>query len=147
MFLGEKFTWLKLLSILLCIGGTAAVSLGDAETGSSLVASNPVLGNTLAVLSAAFYAVYVSLIRCKLPDDNDEEQGQASMAQFLGFLGSFNILIFLPVALIIYVAKIETFSMLNGKQFGLIVGKGMHNKGIKLYTIGGTSRALFSVFP
>ncbi|XP_051118800.1 thiamine-repressible mitochondrial transport protein THI74 [Andrographis paniculata] len=132
LFLGETFTWLKLAGILLCIGGMLAVSLGDTDAGSSAVASNPILGNTLAVLSAAFYAVYVTLIRLKLPDD-DEAQGRASMAQFLGFLGLFNILIFLPVALFIYLAKIEPFDVLTGKQFGLIVGKGLLDNVVSEY--------------
>ncbi|KAK6141668.1 hypothetical protein DH2020_024589 [Rehmannia glutinosa] len=125
VFLGEKFTWLKLISVLLCMGGTIIVSLGDSGSGSSVVASNPTLGDILALLSSAFYAAYITLIRQKLPDEDDEVQGRASMAQFLGFLGLFNILIFLPVALILDFSKLEPFNTLTGKQFGLIVGKGL----------------------
>lgn len=123
-FLGEKFTWVKLISVLLCMGGTIIVSLGDSETGLSAIASNPVLGDILALLSAALYAVYITLIRKKLPDD-DGKSGRASMAQFLGFLGLFNVVIFFPVALILNLTKLEPFSMLTWKQLGLIVGKGM----------------------
>ncbi|TXG63979.1 hypothetical protein EZV62_010973 [Acer yangbiense] len=124
-FLGEKFTWLKLVSVLLCMTGTIIVSLGDSETSTSLsaIASNPLLGDILALVSAAFYAVYITLIRKKLPDD-DEKSGHASMAQFLGFLGLFNLIIFLPVAIILNFTKLEPFYMLTLKQFGLIVGKG-----------------------
>ncbi|KAK0580722.1 hypothetical protein LWI29_005510 [Acer saccharum] len=125
-FLGEKFTWLKLVSVLLCMTGTIIVSLGDSETSTSLsaIASNPLLGDILALVSAAFYAVYITLIRKKLPDD-DEKSGHASMAQFLGFLGLFNLIIFLPVAIILNFTKLEPFYMLTLKQFGLIVGKGL----------------------
>ncbi|KAA8543473.1 hypothetical protein F0562_021032 [Nyssa sinensis] len=123
-FLGEKFTWVKLVSVLLCMGGTIIVSLGDSETGLSAIASNPFLGDILALLSAALYAVYITLIRKKLPDE-DGKSGQASMAQFLGFLGLFNLLIFLPVALILNLTKLEPFSILTWKQFALIVGKGL----------------------
>lgn len=123
-FLGEKFTWVKLISVLLCMGGTIIVSLGDSETGLSAIASNPVLGDILALLSAALYAVYITLIRKKLPDD-DGKSGRASMAQFLGFLGLFNVVIFFPVALILNLTKLEPFSMLTWKQLGLIVGKGL----------------------
>ncbi|KAI3449884.1 hypothetical protein Pfo_006549 [Paulownia fortunei] len=125
VFLGEKFTWLKLTSVLLCMGGTIIVSLGDSGTGLSVVASNPILGDILALLSSAFYAVYITLIRQKLPDEDDEVQGRASMAQFLGFLGLFNLLIFLPVALVLDFSKLEPFNTLTGKQFGLIMGKGL----------------------
>ncbi|GFZ20148.1 EamA-like transporter family [Actinidia rufa] len=124
-FLGERFTWVKLISVLLCMGGTVIVSLGDSETGLSAIASNPVLGDILAVVSAALYAVYITLIRKKLPDDDDAKSGRASMAHFLGFLGLFNLLLFLPVALILNFTKLETFSVLTWKQVGLIVGKGL----------------------
>ncbi|PKI64800.1 hypothetical protein CRG98_014796 [Punica granatum] len=127
--LGEKFTWVKLISVLLCMGGTIIVSLGDSSSASSdtslgAVASNPLLGDALALVSAALYAVYITLIRKKLPDD-DEKSGQASMAQFLGFLGLFNLLIFLPVALVLNFSKLEPFTNLTWKQLGLIVGKGL----------------------
>ncbi|KAL8527542.1 hypothetical protein ACS0TY_005406 [Phlomoides rotata] len=125
LFLGEKFTWLKLISVLLCMGGTIIVSLGDSGTGPSVVAPNPALGDILALLSSVFYAAYITLIRQKLPDEGDEVKGHASMAQFLGFLGLFNLLIFLPVALILIFLKLEPVDALSGKQFGLIVGKGL----------------------
>lgn len=107
------------------MGGTIIVSLGDSESGSNTVASNPFLGDVLSLLSAAFYSVYITLIRKYLPDDDDEKSGQVSMAQVLGFLGLFNLLIFLPVALVLNFTKLEPFNMLTWKQFGLIVGKGM----------------------
>ncbi|KAB1210161.1 hypothetical protein CJ030_MR6G022649 [Morella rubra] len=122
-FLGEKFTWLKLISVLLCMAGTIIVSLGDSQT-TLLAASNPLLGDILALVSAALYAVYITLIRKKLPDD-DGKSGQPSMAQFLGFLGLFNLFIFLPVALLLNFTKVEPFNMLTWDQFGLIVGKGL----------------------
>ncbi|KAL0419659.1 UNVERIFIED_CONTAM: putative vacuolar membrane protein [Sesamum radiatum] len=125
VFLGEKFTWLKLISVLLCMGGTIIVSLGDSKAGSSLVASNPVTGDILALASSAFYAVYTTLLRHKLPDEDDEVQGRVSMAQVLGFLGLFNLLLFLPVALILEFTKLENFHVLSGRDLGLIVGKGL----------------------
>lgn len=126
-FLGEKFTWIKLLSVLLCMGGTIIVSLGDSKTETSATASNPTLGDILALVSSAFYAVYITLIRKSLPDedDNDAKQGKVSMAQFLGFLGLFNILIFAPVAFILHFTNIEPFDTISWKQLGLIVGKGL----------------------
>ncbi|GJR93384.1 uncharacterized vacuolar membrane protein [Tanacetum coccineum] len=124
-FLGEKFTWLKLLSVLLCMGGTIIVSLGDSKTGTSATASTPTLGDFLALVSSAFYAVYITLIRKNLPDeDDDAKTGKVSMAQFLGFLGLFNLLIFAPIAFILHLANLEPFDTISRKQFGLIVGKG-----------------------
>ncbi|KAE7997982.1 hypothetical protein FH972_002566 [Carpinus fangiana] len=122
-FLGENFTWLKLVSVVLCMAGTIIVSLGDSEAGLT-AASNPLLGDILALVSAALYAVYITLIRKKLPDD-DGKSGHVSMAQFLGFLGLFNLFIFLPVALILNFTKLEPFDVLTWEQAGLVVGKGL----------------------
>ncbi|XP_056170422.1 uncharacterized vacuolar membrane protein YML018C-like [Syzygium oleosum] len=130
-FLGEKFAWVKLISVLLCMGGTIIVSVGDSGSDSSprATATNPLLGDILALVSTALGAVYVTLIRKKLrdddDDDDDEKQGQASMVQFLGYLGLFNLLIFLPVALVLNFAKLEPFTYLTWEQVGLIVGKGL----------------------
>lgn len=125
VFLGEKFTWVKLISVLLCMGGTIIVSLGDSETGLSAIASNPLLGDVFALVSAGLYAVYITLIRVKLPDD-DKKSGHPSMAQFLGFLGLSNLLIFLPVALVLNFTKLEPFYALTWEQIGLIIGKGLY---------------------
>lgn len=115
------------------MGGTVIVSLGDSSGSSesrvSAVATNPLLGDFLALVSAGMYAVYITLIRKKLPDD-DEKSGHASMAQFLGFLGLFNLFIFLPVALLLNFTKLEPFYNLTWKQFGLIVGKGDYFRSI-----------------
>ncbi|KAK9726518.1 hypothetical protein RND81_05G220900 [Saponaria officinalis] len=121
--LSLKYTTVTLIGVLLCMGGTVIVSLGDSESGLSSINSNPVLGDILSLASAGFYAVYITLIRKKLPDD--EESGQVSMAQFLGFLGFFNMVIFLPVVLLLHFTKLEPFTAFTWKQFGLIVGKGL----------------------
>ncbi|KAK8466576.1 hypothetical protein PHAVU_008G125000 [Phaseolus vulgaris] len=123
-FLGERFTWLKLFSVLLCMGGTIIVSLGDSQSGLGTIASNPLLGDISALLSAGLYAVYITLIGMKLPD-NDGKSGEASTALFLGYLGLFNVFIFLPFALILNFTKMENFGTLTWKQLGLIIGKGL----------------------
>lgn len=123
-FLGENFTWIKLISVLLCMGGTVIVSLADTESGVNAIATKPLLGDILALVSAGFYAVYITLIRKKLPDEKKGE-GRASMAEFLGYLGLFNLLMFLPVALILHFTRLESFNNITWNQFGLIVGKGL----------------------
>ncbi|CAO2839892.1 unnamed protein product [Amaranthus hypochondriacus] len=122
-FLGENFTWLKFIGVLLCMGGTIIVSLGDSETGKSVISSNPVFGDILSLSSAGLYSVYITLIRKKFPDD--EKSDQVSMAQFLGFLGFFNLIIFFPVMLLLHLTQLESFTTFTWKQFSLIVGKGL----------------------
>ncbi|KAK4775527.1 hypothetical protein SAY87_023488 [Trapa incisa] len=128
VFLGERFSCVKLISVLLCMGGTIIVSLGDSSgssgSSSSAATDNPLVGDFLSLFSAGMYAIYITLIRKKLPDD-DEKSGHVSMAQFLGFLGLFNLFIFLPIALVLNFTKLEPFYNLTWKQFGLIVGKGL----------------------
>lgn len=106
------------------------MSMGDSESNATTAtAKNPLLGDILSLISAAMYAVYITLIRKKLPDD-DERNGRVSMAQFLGFLGLFNFFIFLPAALILNFTKRERFNALTLKQFGLVVGKGMQSSSL-----------------
>ncbi|CAN6200754.1 unnamed protein product [Urochloa humidicola] len=124
VFLGETFTWLKLVSVLLCMGGTIIVSMADSSSTVNAIATNPLLGDFLSIVSAGCYAIYITLIRKKLPDE-EEGEGKVSMAQFLGFLGLFNMLFFLPVALVLNFAKLEPFHRLTWEQVGLIVGKGL----------------------
>ncbi|KAG6400979.1 hypothetical protein SASPL_137824 [Salvia splendens] len=76
-------------------GGVIIVSLRDSGAGANEVASHPVLRDFLSLLSAAFYAAYA--------------QGRVSMAQFLGFLGLFNFIIFFPVALRSCVVEARAF--------------------------------------
>ncbi|KAI3968542.1 hypothetical protein MKX01_007852 [Papaver californicum] len=62
-FLGEKFTWIKLISILLCIGGSIIVSVGDMESGLNATAVKPLLGDILSVVSASLYASFICIFR------------------------------------------------------------------------------------
>jgi len=105
------------------MGGTIIVSLADSSSTVNAIATNPLLGDFLSIFSAGCYAIYITLIRKKLPDEKEGE-GQVSMAQFLGFLGLFNMLFFLPVALVLNFAKLEPFHRLTWEQVGLIIGKG-----------------------
>lgn len=130
-FLGEKFSWVKLIGVLLCMGGTIIVSFGDSEMGLREMNLNPILGDILSLCSAVLYAVYITLIRKKLPDD--EKSGRVSMAQFLGFLGLFNLVIFLPLMFVLHFTKLESFTTLSLKQLGLIVGKGLLDNALSDY--------------
>lgn len=123
-FLGETFTWIKLISVILCMGGTVIVSLADTNSGVNAIAMKPLLGDILALVSSGFYAIYITLIRKMLPDERKGE-GRASMAEFLGYLGLFNLLMFLPVALILHFTKLESFHNITRNQYGLIIGKGL----------------------
>ncbi|KAK4407331.1 putative vacuolar membrane protein [Sesamum angolense] len=81
---------------------------------------------SLKYTSVTHFMLYIPpYFAIKLPDEDDEVQGRVSMAQVLGFLGLFNLLLFLPVALILEFTKLENFHVLSGRDLGLIVGKGL----------------------
>lgn len=121
------------------MAGTIIVSLADSNSQSNEIATNPLLGDILTLLSAGLYAIYITLIRKKLPDEK-EGKGEASTAQFLGFLGLFNMLIFLPVILVLHFTGVEPFHRLTWQQVSLIIGKG------KKINIWSRSSFLFLLF-
>eukprot|EP00252_Welwitschia_mirabilis_P003134 TRINITY_DN1321_c0_g1_i1.p1 TRINITY_DN1321_c0_g1~~TRINITY_DN1321_c0_g1_i1.p1 ORF type:complete len:330 (-),score=36.31 TRINITY_DN1321_c0_g1_i1:579-1568(-) len=123
VMLNETFTWMKFVSILLCMIGSITVGLGDTESDGNNLAKNPLLGDFLCIMSAIFYALYTSLIRKMLPDE-EKHKVHVSTAHFLGFLGLFNMIIFFPVVLILHLTKVESFHQLTLTRFGLIIGKG-----------------------
>ncbi|KAL2642494.1 hypothetical protein R1flu_010081 [Riccia fluitans] len=122
IFLGERFTCWKLVSVLLSMSGTIVVALGDSQNDTTEVAPKPVWGDILTLTSAIFYALYTALIRAKIPD---EDERNCSTALVLGYLGLFNALFFGPVALILHFSGVEPFHRLTITQVGLIVGKGL----------------------
>ncbi|XP_047165465.1 thiamine-repressible mitochondrial transport protein THI74-like [Vigna umbellata] len=81
----------------------------------TIVTSNTILSSASSLLTflvsltfLGLYAVYITLICMKLLD-SDGKSGEASTTRFLGYLGLFNVLIFLPVALILNITKMESF--------------------------------------
>ncbi|KAG0614085.1 hypothetical protein M758_6G150100 [Ceratodon purpureus] len=121
--LNEKFKWSKLLSVFLCMIGTIIVTLAD-STGSEGVYKKAWWGDILCLFSALVYALYSTLLRKRLPDEEAGE-GKASTALFFGYLGLFNAILLGPVALILHFTGLETFRRLTLSQVGLIVGKGL----------------------
>jgi solute carrier family 35 protein F5 len=124
-FLGERFTWLKLASVSLCMAGTIIVSLGDSWKGESSTTSHPFWGDLICLLSAMFYAGYTALLRVKIPDE-DDEKGKVSTALVFGYLGFFNAVLVAPIALLLYFTGLEPFHRLTWTQFGLILAKGTY---------------------
>lgn len=80
-------------------------------------------GDILCLFSALTYALYSTLLRKRLPDE-DAGEGKASTALFFGYLGLFNALLLGPVALVVHFTGVEPLHRLTLSQVGLIVGKG-----------------------
>ena len=107
------------------LGGVILVSLSDSSSlqeqpildrkGSH--ATHPVLGDSLALTSALFYAFYTILLKVRI-----RSESRIDMQLFFGFVGLYNILMCWVVGVILHLAGLETFELPNtGKAVGAIL--------------------------
>lgn len=82
------------------------------------------LGDSLALLSALFYAVYVILLKVRI-----RSESQIDMQLFFGFVGLFNILACWPIGIILHLTGVERFEPpASGRVVaGLLVNVGFRN--------------------
>jgi solute carrier family 35, member F5 len=66
----------------------------------------PIVGDLLALLSALFYATYVTLLKVRV-----REESRVDMQLFFGFVGLFNVLFFWPIGVILHFAQVERFEL------------------------------------
>ncbi|KAG8898124.1 hypothetical protein FRB99_007651 [Tulasnella sp. 403] len=76
------------------------------STSNTPANSNPLLGDFLALLSALFYALYVTLLKLRI-----KEESRINMQLFFGFVGLFNVVALWPVAVLLHVTGVETFEL------------------------------------
>jgi len=101
----EKFSFFKLVGVLVSFGGVIAVSLSDErESGRENL-----WGDLLAIFSAITYAFYVTLFKKCVKNEN-----RVDNTLFLGFLGLSNMLLLWPFFFIISAAGIEPFQFPQG---------------------------------
>lgn len=137
-FLGERFTLTKALSISFVVLGTIFVAFGDHDASDPSNPSNnsTIVGDALVLLSSVCYAAYTSLIRGLTPaeggesemgvstEEKDKNETNFSAALMFGYIGLWNLILFFPVGLVVYLVKAEPFLFPSGKQLGLVVCKG-----------------------
>lgn len=71
----------------------------------------PLLGDSLALLSAVFYALYVILLKVRI-----RSESRIDMQLFFGFVGSFNVLLCWPIGLILHLTGMEVFELPSTNQ-------------------------------
>ena len=76
----------------------------------------PLLGDSLALLSALAYAFYVILLKVRIRTET-----RISMTLFFGFVGLFNILLIWPVGVVLHLSGIETFELPHGGMLWLSI--------------------------
>jgi solute carrier family 35 protein F5 len=99
LFRVEEFSWGKLLATTICIAGVALVTLVDTQQGTASI-----IGDVVAMGSAVFYGLYVSLLRKKVRNEQ-----QVPMPMFFGFVGFFNCIMLWPFMILLHYTGVESF--------------------------------------
>lgn len=118
----ERFTIGKMMSVVSCFLGVILVSRSDSQpsvtsfvdpslmtlesslSSTTVQTPQPLFGDTLALISALFYAFYVVFLKVKV-----EVESRVHMQLFLGFVGLFDLLTCWPVGIVLHWTGIEIF--------------------------------------
>jgi solute carrier family 35 protein F5 len=107
LFLGsllgvDSFSFGKLIAVALSLGGVAMVALTDSSStdGDSLV------GDILSLVGAAFYALYVVLLKLLIKDET-----KLNTRRFFGLVGLFNVVMLWPLGFLLNYIGIEEFAL------------------------------------
>lgn len=117
----EQFTGGKVSSVLLSIVGVAIISKSDSsmetpvdDQGSTPKA--PLVGDSLALISALAYAFYVILLKVRIRNES-----RVSMTLFFGFVGAWNIALIWPLGFVLHYTGIETWERPHGQMLWLSI--------------------------
>ncbi|CAK4667464.1 hypothetical protein LEN26_019757 [Aphanomyces euteiches] len=124
VFLGERFSWLKILGVAFCMAGNIFTVLQDSSSGTS----DSFFGDATALVSAFMYAVYTSTMRKYIADDS-----RMSLCLFFGLLGLLNFVCLLPIVLILHATHIESLQTLTWEILGLLTLKGLFDNVLSDY--------------
>ncbi|TRM65685.1 hypothetical protein BD626DRAFT_190629 [Schizophyllum amplum] len=124
VFQVEVLTYAKLGAVFTSFSGVVLVSLSDSNSDGVEHAPRPMLGDLLALLSAFFYALYVTLLKVRIGSES-----RIDMQLFFGFVGLFNIITLWPVAVILHFTGVEPFDIPHS---GSAVGAILANMAITL---------------
>jgi len=123
IFRVEVLTTAKIAAVVMSSAGVVLVSLSDSSephdqveypptsvisvlNPSPTIAMARIFGDVLALLSALFYALYVTLLKVRI-----REESRIDMQLFFGFVGLFNILTCWPIGLALHLIGIERFEL------------------------------------
>jgi solute carrier family 35, member F5 len=120
LFAREKLTWRKALGVALCVAGGTVVGLVDtsdrSSSSSSSSSSRSLLGDLLAVASAALYGVYSTVLAVHVPDDTS-----VAMPLLFGYLGAISAAACAPL----FALYRHAFAGLTSRALGLILLTGV----------------------
>lgn len=110
----EKFTAKKLIGVLACMAGIILISSvdvsgdNDENRGEFPHKSQRqiAIGDVLALISAIFYGVYITLMKKRVGDES-----RVNMPLFFGLVGLFNLVLLWPGFIILHFAHVERLSL------------------------------------
>lgn len=134
IFKVEKFTYNKLLAIIVSIIGISCIAVSDtAEDGSSskylfsfklitifnneVKLQNPLLGDFLALCSAFFYGSFIIFMRLKMGEETDPEDDKLVFM----YLGIFTLILVWPVLVFFDYIGFESLQLPQSRTIFLIV--------------------------
>ncbi|KAI0313555.1 hypothetical protein OF83DRAFT_524882 [Amylostereum chailletii] len=135
LFKVEMLSVAKVSAVVASFVGVILVSLSDSgssnpsspipnDSSQAEYAYRPLLGDALALMSAFFYALYVTLLKVRIGSES-----RIDMQLFFGFVGLFNIIGCWPIGVILHLTGVEKFELPTS---GRIVAALLINMGITL---------------
>lgn len=119
-FLNTIITPMNVLGVLCTIAGAVLVALPDISSGhGGSTGTYPLLGDSLALLSAVLYGVYSVLLQTRLKGSD------VPMTMLFGCMGLINVLLFGPVAIVLYISGVEPLSGLSLNVALSLLGNGV----------------------
>jgi solute carrier family 35 protein F5 len=115
----EMFTWVKLGALIISskphdiyltcrIAGVSIVSLQDSEIKDESAEKGRIvlLGDAIALLGAAFYGCYTTLLKLRI-----HHESRVNMTLFFGFVGLYCLVFLWPFIIILSVLGVEPFEL------------------------------------
>lgn len=124
----EKVSIGKILGLLICFMGVAMVAVADTDSANEKASYRSLLGDIMAVLGAAGYGMYTTMLRLKVSED-----GSASMQLLLGYLGLVSIVILSPMLILMASLDLGDVRQLTWTAFGFVLLSGFFDNVIADY--------------
>jgi len=121
ILLKEPLVWSNILGVAVVLGGSILIGTQDVN-GDDNNASNMMLGDSMAILSAFIYGCYTTLMKYWVKDDSS-----MSMFLFFGLVGLCNLLCLWPLFFLFNYSGIEPIKLPDWDTVGLLTLTGFVN--------------------
>jgi len=120
----DSFSFIRLVCIVITIGGVLLISLREVlNESSSITSRGRLLGNFLSFISAFIYALYTCLLKKRVEMLQEKEKRFSSVMLF-GFIGAINFIVFTPILFLLHFTHIERFEVPSSTIFLFLLVNG-----------------------